>query len=54
MRASRCNVNAYIEALREFWIAEADLKLALTGKSPGRWRNPTGKQPARDDRADGH
>jgi outer membrane protein TolC len=28
-------VNAYIEALRDFWVAEANLDLALTGKSPG-------------------
>jgi outer membrane protein TolC len=28
-------VNAYIEALRDFWMAEANLDLALTGKSPG-------------------
>src|SRR5690606_31235682 len=28
-------VNGYIEALREFWLAEAALQLALTGASPG-------------------
>jgi outer membrane protein TolC len=28
-------VNAYIEALREFWLAESDLQMALTGRSPG-------------------
>jgi outer membrane protein TolC len=28
-------VNAYIESLREFWLASATLDLALTGKSPG-------------------
>ncbi|HET9405237.1 MAG TPA: TolC family protein [Burkholderiales bacterium] len=28
-------VNTYIEALRDFWLAEATLQLALTGKSPG-------------------
>ena len=28
-------VNAYIEALRDFWTAEATLQLALTGTSPG-------------------
>ena len=28
-------VDAYIEALRDFWIAEANLELALTGTSPG-------------------
>ena len=28
-------VNAYIEALRDFWIADASLDLAMTGRSPG-------------------
>jgi outer membrane protein TolC len=28
-------VNAYIEALREFWNAESDLQMALTGRSRG-------------------
>ncbi|MEK6593675.1 MAG: TolC family protein [Pseudomonadota bacterium] len=28
-------VNAYIEALRDYWLAESSLDLALTGKSPG-------------------
>ena len=29
------SVNAYIEAHRDFWLAESNLNLALTGKSPG-------------------
>ena len=29
------SVNAYIEALRDYWLAESNLNLALTGKSPG-------------------
>jgi outer membrane protein TolC len=28
-------VNAYIETLRDFWIAESELQMALTGRSPG-------------------
>ena len=28
-------VNAYIESLRDFWVAESDLQMALTGRSPG-------------------
>ena len=28
-------VNGYIESLREFWIAESELQMALTGRSPG-------------------
>ena len=34
-RQQIASVNAYIEALRDFWLAEASLDLALTGKSPG-------------------
>ena len=34
-------VNGYIEASRDFWIAESDLQMALTGRSPG------GTQPMR-------
>ncbi|RPI42904.1 MAG: TolC family protein, partial [Betaproteobacteria bacterium] len=28
-------VNGYIETLRDFWLAESDLQMALTGRSPG-------------------
>jgi outer membrane protein TolC len=28
-------VNSYIEAAREFWLAESDLQMALTARSPG-------------------
>jgi len=28
-------VNTYLDSLRDFWLAEAALQLALTGKSPG-------------------
>ncbi len=28
-------VNAYIESLRDFWLAESDFQMALTGRSPG-------------------
>jgi outer membrane protein TolC len=28
-------VNGYIESLRDFWLAESDLQMALTGRSPG-------------------
>ena len=40
-------VNAYIESLRDFWVAEANLELALTGKSPGSMTMASGNtQPA--------
>ena len=29
------SVNAYIEALREFWLADADLQMAMNGKPSG-------------------
>jgi outer membrane protein TolC len=34
-RASMLVVNAGIEAQRDFWLADTDLQLALTGSSPG-------------------
>jgi len=34
-RASMLAVNAGIEAQRDFWLADTDLRLALTGSSPG-------------------
>lgn len=34
-------VNGYIESLRDFWLADSDLQMALTGRSPG------GTQPIR-------
>jgi outer membrane protein TolC len=34
-RQQIASVNSYIEALRDYWLAESTLKLALTGKSPG-------------------
>lgn len=43
-RQQVASINAYIEALRDFWIAETRLQLALTGKSPGAL--PAGAPPA--------
>ena len=37
-RAQITAVNAYIEALRDFWVADANLELALTTGSPGAMR----------------
>lgn len=34
-RQQIASVNEYIEALREFWIADVNLELAATGRSPG-------------------
>jgi len=34
-RATIASVNAAIDALRDFWIADANLQMALTGRSPG-------------------
>ena len=34
-RTQIASVNAYIEALRDYWVADASLEFALTGGSPG-------------------
>ncbi|MND09456.1 hypothetical protein D3C83_327970 [compost metagenome] len=34
-RSAVASVNAYLEAQRDFWAAEADLQMALTTGSPG-------------------
>ncbi|MDH5579849.1 MAG: TolC family protein, partial [Betaproteobacteria bacterium] len=34
-RTAVASVNAYLEAQRDFWVAEADLQMALTTGSPG-------------------
>ena len=48
-------VNAYIETLRDFWIAETTLQLALTGTSPGSTALAAGvAQPAAGGPAAGH
>lgn len=39
-------VSAYIDAQRDFWIAQANLDLALTGKSPGAMMLTGGTAPA--------
>ena len=41
-RAQIAAVNSYIETLRDFWIAETNLQLALTGTSPGPANNRPG------------
>lgn len=37
-------VNAHIDALRDYWLAETSLQLAMTGKSPGAISLGTGAQ----------
>jgi outer membrane protein TolC len=44
-------VNAYIESVRDFWLAESDFQMALTGRSPGgaspmRTASPAAASPA--------
>jgi outer membrane protein TolC len=48
------SVNAYIEALRDYWLAESSLNLALTGKSPGAMSIGGGAQAASGDAQPGH
>jgi outer membrane protein TolC len=47
-------VNAYIEALREFWLAESDLQMALTGRSPGAMQMTRTASPAAAASGGGH
>lgn len=54
-RQQIASVNAYIETLRDFWIADANLELALTGGSPGAMPMRTGSmQPAAGGAEAGH
>jgi outer membrane protein TolC len=54
-RQQIASVNAYIEALRDFWVAESTLELALTGKSPGAMTALSrGAAPAGGDAGGGH
>ena len=43
-------VTTYIDALRDFWIAEANLDMALIGRSPGALGLPVGAAPAAEAR----
>jgi len=47
-------VNGYIESLREFWIAESDLQMALTGRSPGGMQTMGSAAPAAAASGGGH
>jgi outer membrane protein TolC len=53
-RQQVASVNAYFEALRDFWLAETTLELALTGKSPGAIPGSSGRAPATGDASGGH
>ena len=47
-------VNGYIESVRDFWIAESDLQMALTGRSPGSMQMTGSAAPAAAASAGGH
>jgi outer membrane protein TolC len=47
-------VNGYIESLREFWLAESDLQMALTGGSPGGMESMGSAPPAAAAPGGGH
>lgn len=47
-------VNAYIETLRDFWLAESDLQMALTGRSPGVVQMTTKASPTGTPSGGGH
>jgi outer membrane protein TolC len=47
-------VNGYIESVRDFWIAESDLQMALTGRSPGSMQATRSTAPAAAASRGGH
>lgn len=47
-------VNAYIESLRDFWMAESDLQMAVTGRSPGAMAGATTRTAAPAAAGGGH
>ena len=53
-RQQIASVNAYLDALRDFWIADATLDFALTGKSPGSMNLSSGVIPAVANVGGGH
>ncbi len=53
-RQQVAGVNAYIEALRDYWLNETSLNLALTGKSPGAIKVGGGPSAAAGDAQPGH
>jgi outer membrane protein TolC len=53
-RQQIASVNAYIEALRDYWLADSTLQLALSGKSPGPIRPVGGMQAVSGDSQPGH
>lgn len=48
------SVSDYVEALREFWVAETNLQSALTGRSPGAAEALMTSSPGAAERAGGH
>ena len=46
--------NGYIESLRDFWIAESELQMALTGRSPGGMQLTSSARPAAAASGGGH
>jgi outer membrane protein TolC len=46
--------NGYIDSLRDFWLAESDLQMALTGRSPGGMQPAAGARPAAAAGGGGH
>ncbi len=53
-RQQVAGVNAYFEALRDYWLSETSLNLALTGKSPGAMAMASNAPAAGGDAQPGH
>jgi len=54
IRTQSQSVNQALEAQRDFWLADADLQLTLTGTSPGALAQLRGSTPAEAAAAQGH
>lgn len=54
MRQQVMSVNSAIEAQRDFWLAEADLQLTLTGTSPGTLTRPRSSSASMASAPQGH
>jgi outer membrane protein TolC len=53
-REQVASVTGYVQALRDFWVAETNLQTALTGRSPGSSSVSEPAAPARAPAAQGH
>jgi outer membrane protein TolC len=53
-REQVASVTGYVEALRDYWVAETNLQTAITGRSPGLGGSPTPTSSSAPAAAEGH